>query len=135
VKQRSLSLQHVKYLPKKLSHGVLYVSLEYAVAGHLCACGCGNKVIVPLNSASWSFSERNGLPTLWPSIGNWQLPCLSHYLITDGKVVCAEQWTDSEIIAGRKAEQARREAYYATKDRERSIWRRVRQWIRRLIWF
>ena len=33
------ALQHVKYIPKELTQGVLYVSSEYAVAGHLCACG------------------------------------------------------------------------------------------------
>jgi hypothetical protein len=60
-------------------------------AGHLCACGCGNKVVTPLDPAEWSFRDRSGLPTLFPSIGNWQLPCRSHYLITDGRIDLAPQ--------------------------------------------
>ena len=61
----------LRYLDR--GSGVLYVSEKYAVAGHLCACGCGNKVITPLRPEEWSFTEHNGLPSLWPSIGNWQL--------------------------------------------------------------
>lgn len=104
---RSFTLQHVHYMPKQLLPGILYVSIEYQVAGHLCACGCGNKVIVPLGPAEWSFSERDGKPTLRPSIGNWQLPCKSHYLITAGAVQWADRWTEEKILAGRRAEQQR----------------------------
>ena len=131
MKQTVIKLEHVTYLPKELAPGVLYVSQEYAVAGHLCACGCGNKVVVPLNSTSWAFSEQEGLPTLYPSIGNWQLPCRSHYFITRGKVTWADQWSDARIAAGRKAEQARRETYYAaTDDRRRRLGSRLWNWIR-----
>ena len=125
LKQVSLSLQHVTYLPQELLPGILYVSLEYTVAGHLCACGCGNKVIVPLNRASWTFSEHRGLPTLYPSIGNWQLSCRSHYFITDGKIVWAPQWTDTQIAMGREAEQFRLKMYYADLHRENNLWRRL----------
>lgn len=132
MKQFALSLQHEKYLPKDLSPGILYVSIEYAVAGHLCACGCGNKVVVPLNPTAWAFTESNGLPTLYPSIGNWQLPCRSHYFITDGRIIWARQWTDRQIAAGRQAEQVRREAYYTSLDEERGLWSRFCRWIQRL---
>jgi hypothetical protein len=122
----NVTLQRVKYLPRDLSPGTLYVSEEYAVAGHLCACGCGNKVITPLGSAEWAFFERDGRPTLSPSIGNWQLLCRSHYLIIDGRIRWSHQWSDAQIAAGRCAEQQRRRAYYASKDGERSFW--VRLW-------
>jgi hypothetical protein len=79
-------LQRVKYLPRDLAPGTLYVSEEFSVAGHLCACGCGNKVITPLAPAEWIFAERAGRPTLHPSIGNWQLPCRSHYVIANGQI-------------------------------------------------
>jgi hypothetical protein len=118
----TIALQRVKYIPKELSSGILYVSDEYAVAGHLCACGCGNKVITPLAPAEWTISEHNGRPTLRPSIGNWQLPCRSHYLITDGYIQWAAQWSDAQILAGRRAEEQRRQAYYDSKDRERGFW-------------
>ena len=77
---KHLALRHVQYVPKQLEPGILYVSKEFAVAAHLCACGCGNKVSVPLDPAEWTLSERDGSATLHPSIGNWQLPCRSHLL-------------------------------------------------------
>lgn len=130
-----IALERVKYLPRELLPGVLYVSQEYAVAGHLCACGCGNKVVTPLGPAEWAFLERDGCPTLRPSIGSWQLPCRSHYVITDGRIHWAPQWSDAEVTAGRRAEVQRRQAYYASIDREHRfwlrLWRTVRKFFRR----
>jgi hypothetical protein len=129
----TIVLQRVKYLPKELSPGILYISEEYAVAGHLCACGCGNKVITPLGPSEWNFTEQGGQPSLWPSIGNWQLPCRSHYVIAAGQIKWAGQWSDAQILAGRQAEEQRRRAYYAAKDRERSLWQRFWSWLRELL--
>lgn len=128
----AMVLNHVKYMPKELSQGILYVSMEYAVAGHLCACGCGTKVITPLGSTEWSFSERNGLPTLRPSIGNWQMPCRSHYFVTEGQIQWEGQWSDAMIAAGRRSEEQRRQAYYQSLDQERGFWRRLWNSIRKL---
>ncbi len=125
-----LKLQHVTYVPRDLAPGVLYVSLEYAVAAHLCACGCGAKVVTPLGPAEWTFSESAGRPTLRPSIGNWQLPCRSHYVISDGRIHWAKAWSNAQVIAGRNAEEERRRDYY--KSRERSFWQQVWDWLRKL---
>lgn len=127
-----LKLQHVTYVPRDLAPGVLYVSLEYAVAAHLCACGCGAKVVTPLGPAEWSFTELGGRPSLCPSIGNWQLPCRSHYVISDGQIHWAKAWSDAQVIAGRNAEESRRRDYYIARERGRSIWRRAWNWILRL---
>ena len=129
---KTIALEKVRYIPRELSAGILYVSEEYAVASHLCACGCGNKVVTPLGAAEWNFSEQGGQPTLRPSIGNWQLPCRSHYVIAAGEIHWAGQWSDAQIAAGRRAEQQRREAYYASLDRERRFWRRLWKYIRGL---
>jgi hypothetical protein len=79
-------LERVEYMPKQLEPGILYVAEEFDVAGHLCACGCGNKVMTPLGPAEWSFKASEDGPSLTPSIGNWQLPCKSHYWISGGDV-------------------------------------------------
>jgi hypothetical protein len=129
---KTIALERVVYMPREFSPGVLYVSEEYSVAGHLCACGCGNKVITPLGPAEWTFSERGGRPTLTPSIGNWQLPCRSHYVIADGRIVWAPRWSEAQIAAGRRAEQQRREAYYASLRWERSLWGRLYRFVRKL---
>jgi hypothetical protein len=127
-----ITLQRVRYLPRELAPGILYVSEEFAVAGHLCACGCGNKVITPLGPAEWTFTERNGRPTLHPSIGNWQLPCRSHYVIAEGQIRWGDQWSEVQVVAGRRAEESRRQAYYASRAR-RNLWRRLWSWVRRLL--
>jgi hypothetical protein len=123
-------LRQVVNLPRQLEPGILYVSEEYAVAGHLCACGCGNKVITPLGPAEWSFSERNGKPSLRPSIGNWQLPCRSHYVISGGHIRWAGAWTDEQVKSGRQSEQERRETYYRELNSQNGLWNRIRNWIR-----
>jgi len=122
---KEMRLARVKYVPRDLAQDVLYVSQEYAVAVHLCACGCGNKVTTPLTPTEWIFSERNGRPTLDPSIGNWQLPCRSHYFIREGRIISAPQWSDAQIRAGREAEQGRREAYFTALSKEGGFWTRV----------
>ena len=111
----TIRTEHVTLMPAQLEAGVLYVSLEYGVAAHLCACGCGKKVITPLSSTDWCFSESRGKPSLWPSIGNWQLPCRSHYVIRNGEILWAKAWTESEIEQGRAREKKETEAYFRRK--------------------
>jgi hypothetical protein len=126
-------LRRVRYMPKDLRSGVLYVSDEFAIAVHLCACGCGAKVKTPLGRTEWSVQETRTGPTLRPSVGNWQQACQSHYLITRGEVIWAEKWSAEAIAAGRHQEQSRREAYYTALDRQRGGWlRRCWGWIRSL---
>jgi hypothetical protein len=132
----AIRLERVQYMPKELSPGILYVSEKYAVAGHLCACGCGNKVIVPLGPTEWSFSEQRGRPSLWPSIGNWQLPCRSHYIIAKGRIEWADAWTNEQILSGRRAEERRRQAHYSKKPQTvlaKMIWHWLVRTLRKLI--
>jgi len=125
-------LERVKYVPKELEAGILYVATEFDVAVHLCACGCGTKVTTPLGPAEWRVTDSSSGPTVMPSIGNWQLPCRSHYLITSGTVRWAGQWSDERINAGRNSEQRRREAYYAARAQDRKWWVKLARWIRGL---
>ena len=69
------ALERVHYMPKELKPGVLYVSEEFDIAMHLCACGCGSKVRTPLGPTEWSVQETNSGPTLRPSVGNWRQAC------------------------------------------------------------
>lgn len=107
-----IKLLKVHYLPKELEEGFLYVSIEFGVAGHLCPCGCMNKIITPLGPTEWSFKEVNDKPTLYPSIGNWQLPCKSHYWITNGVIEWSYQWSEKQIIEGRQIEDEKRKSHY-----------------------
>lgn len=76
----------VNAMPSSLEPNTLYVCGRYAVAAHLCMCGCGTKIVTPLGPAEWTLSEAGHAVTLWPSIGNGGLPCHSHYLITNSTV-------------------------------------------------
>lgn len=100
--------QFVTSAPRDLSPGVLYVSLEYCTMLHLCACGCGRKVVTPISPNDWSMTFNGKVVTVHPSIGSWSLPCQSHYLIKRGKVVWAGQWSDEQIKRGRGADLIRK---------------------------
>ncbi|WP_374090133.1 DUF6527 family protein [Methylomicrobium lacus] len=107
-----IKLQKVHYMPQQLEPGILYVSYEFGTAAHLCACGCGAKIRTPLGPTEWSIEETSEGPSLWPSVGNWQQACKSHYVISRGEILWADRWSDKRIAAGRKQEQMLREEYY-----------------------
>ena len=111
----TFKLQRVQHMPRELEPGVFYFSEEFEVAGHLCPCGCENKVITPIGPTEWSLVIRKERPTLYPSIGNWQIPCRSHYWIREGQVKWSYQWSEEQIAAGRKKEEKRRKKYYNDK--------------------
>ena len=78
--------EFVRRVPAELEDGVLYVCLECNVVVHKCACGCGEKVVLPLAPEHWQL-YYDGDITLSPSIGNYQYKCKSHYYIRNGKIV------------------------------------------------
>jgi len=107
----------VEFIPDQLDAGQIYVSMEYAVAVHLCACGCGRKTVTPLSPADWrlTFDGRN--VTLRPSIGNWSYPCRSHYWITDGSVRWASDMTEGEVASMRDHARHTKSAMHAAERR------------------
>lgn len=122
-----INIRRVEFMPKVLEPGVLYVSEKYRTAAHLCACGCGEKIRTPLGPTEWSVSEGRHGPSLWPSVGSWQLECRSHYVIRDGAVHWADQWTDAQVRAGQQREHREREVYYAANK-----WPGLWGWIKKL---
>lgn len=117
--------EFVEFIPGTLQSGVLYISRKYKTASHLCCCGCGNKVVTPLNPSGWQLTQKRGLVSLYPSIGNWNLSCQSHYWIRSNRIQWAEKWSREEIDAGRKSDfLARRQLFDAPRRRE-GVWRRL----------
>lgn len=86
-KSDTLRLEQVEFIPERLEQGVIYYSEKYRTATHLCACGCGHKVVTPIKTGQWSLTILHDTATLSPSIGNFQIPCKSHYYIYEGKVI------------------------------------------------
>ena len=80
MKAMTLNSVFTTSIPATPETETLYVSLEYRTAVHLCACGCGAKVVTPLGPNDWVLSF-DGTVSLRPSIGSGQQPCRSHYYI------------------------------------------------------
>lgn len=103
----------VDIVPDAPEPGVIYVSLDYSTAVHLCACGCGLEVVTPLSPTDWqiaydgeTLSLIGGDDAVSPagSIGNWSFPCGSHYLIRRGRVQWRKPWGAGAVAAGRAAD-------------------------------
>lgn len=97
-----LSHRFVVSVPDNLEAEVLYVSLEYDTTNLLCACGCGNQVVLPLHPTAWRLTYDGESVSMSPSVGNWSFPCRSHYWIDRGRVRWAAPWTEGEVVAGRQ---------------------------------
>jgi hypothetical protein len=93
--------EFVEFIPEVLAPGVVYVSIPYATAAHGCFCGCGSKVVTPLSRRGWSVTYDGESVTLYPSIGNYGLPCQSHYFIRNDQVVWAPRLSCEDKDADR----------------------------------
>ena len=94
--------QFVDLVPETLLEGILYVSIRYATAIHNCCCGCGNKVVTPLDPDQWKLTFDGQSISLSPSIGNWNFPCRSHYWIYRGNVKWSEIGIGKEVYREKK---------------------------------
>jgi hypothetical protein len=133
----------VEFIPAELEPGTLYVSMAYATTTHLCACGCGNKVVLPLSPAEWQLHFDGESASLTPSIGNWEFPCRSHYWIKANKIRWAARWTDDQVNAGRQHDAEALDAYLGSTSRTGAprgdqpaplrdrIRRKIHRWLRR----
>ncbi len=120
----NIRVMQVNLMPSEMANGVLYVSARYKTAAHLCCCGCGSKIVTPLKPSGWRLSGHQNAPTLRPSVGNWNLPCRSHYFISGGKVQWARQWSEAEIQAGRWKDDSLRRAHFDRAPLPIRVWRR-----------
>lgn len=84
-------------MPDELEPGNLYISVRFRTAAHLCACGCGDRVVTPIKPAKWRLTYDGEKVSLSPSIGRWQQPCRSHYWLREGRVVWARAFDEDEI--------------------------------------
>lgn len=107
-------IQHrfVEFIPAAIEEGILYISVEYRTAVHNCVCGCGNKVVTPISSTDWHLKFYGKAVSLYPSIGNWNFPCRSHYWITKNEIEHAGNWSEKEIVKGRKKDKKRKRKYF-----------------------
>jgi hypothetical protein len=115
VKLQQLAHQFVETIPADLEEGQLYVSTRFRTVVHLCACGCKSKIVTPIRPDQWTLAFNGETVSLWPSIGNWQTPCRSHYVIKENRVEWARPWTKAQVLAGRERDERAVDRYYASR--------------------
>lgn len=79
--------------PDEIEEDTLYISKEHGVCTHICPCGCGNEIPIPIKGndietdwlESWRLIESNGNVTLDPSLRN--TCCKAHYFIRNNQFV------------------------------------------------
>ena len=99
MKIKKFKVVFVDRIPKELKNGILYICIDCKVIVHKCACGCGEKTVTPINKKNgWKIIYDGESITLRPSIGNFNIPCKSHYYITDNRV----EWLECSQKVTRK---------------------------------
>lgn len=111
-----LDHEFVEFMPKKLDEGRIYVSIPYATAVHLCACGCGNRVVTPLTPTDWRLIYDGATISLAPSIGNWSFDCQSHYVLRRNRIVWYRGWSRDKVEAGRDRDRRAKDRYYGIEN-------------------
>lgn len=115
----------VDSFPTPMAPGVLYISMPYSSAGHICPCGCGGEVVTKLSPARYRVIF-DGEVSLKPSVAAVGLACNSHYFITRGEVDWHGKLDRREQARARASDQ---HAVEATRSAARSSWLR-RAWRR-----
>jgi hypothetical protein len=118
--------EFVESFPTLLEPRILYVSLIYSTAAHLCPCGCGCGVVTKLSPARYQFTF-DGEASLDPSIASTGLPCNSHYFITRGEVNWYLPLTPAQAARAQAADQKTLDSYRAsgaTPKHLRRLWMR-----------
>ena len=85
---------YVEFMPhfEDFEEGKIYISKKHGTSCHICLCGtCALQVVLPFwqegdsdfaKEHGWELIEEKGKISFTPSVGNYQYPCKSHYIIT-----------------------------------------------------
>jgi len=110
--RKTLKHEFVEFIPDVVNEDTLYVSIEYATVVHKCCCGCGSEVVTPLSPTDWELIFNGRTISLAPSIGNWGLPCKSHYWIKNNRVKWARRWSQEEVNVGKAHDSSAKKKYF-----------------------
>jgi hypothetical protein len=144
VKVTKIRPSFVEFIPDVLEEGVLYISERYKTCSHKCCCGCGEEVVTPLSPAEWRLTQEGDTVSLWPSVGNWDYACRSHYFIERDRVTWAAPMSTRQVANAQRRDAADLERMVslrnAAKDaadshkqnetsRPLSWWQRLLRWL------
>jgi hypothetical protein len=107
--------QFTEYIPAVLEEDVVYVSIEYGTASHLCCCGCGEKVVTPITPTDWQIIFNGEAVSLHPSIGNWSFACRSHYWIKENRIIWAGDMSNETVENIRLADIGNKTVFFEKK--------------------
>ena len=146
--RRRIILKHefVEFIPDNLEERTIYISIPYATATHKCPCGCGERVVTPITPTDWQLTFDGQSVSLYPSIGNWNFRCQSHYWIERSRIEWARRWSQREIDREREVDLRAKGNYYreatrveatdypqedfdSKKQRLRSLVEKLRSWL------
>lgn len=96
--------EFVHTIPDILEDDTLYISFRYNTMIHKCACGCGEEVVTKLSPTNWYYIYDGATISVYPSIGNWNYDCKSHYWIRKSQIIWAERWSEDKIRRVREYE-------------------------------
>ena len=97
MRQTHLKPSFVEFIPDHVEDGMLYISERFRTCSHNCCCGCGEEVVLPLSPTEWQLSRDGDAVSIWPSVGNWDYACKSHYVIRWNQVRWAGAMTAHQI--------------------------------------
>ena len=112
IRWHRLEHRFVKHVPEELEPGLLYISMEFGSAAHSCCCGCGEEVVTPFTPTDWKMTYDGETVSLWPSVGNWNQRCRSHYVIERGQVLEAGPWSDGQVASERRRDKVAKAIRY-----------------------
>jgi hypothetical protein len=129
---KNLEHKFVDIIPNVLEDNVIYISIKYRTVVHKCLCGCGNEVVTPISPTDWELVFNGNTISLFPSIGNWNFDCKSHYWITKNEVEWDGFWSRDRILMNREEATLKKRKYYGKKQSEKSS-RNKGKWFKFLI--
>ena len=121
MKLKALTHEFVENIPQVVDDGIIYISIPYTTAVHLCCCGCGLEVVTPFSPTDWELNFNGDSISLSPSIGNWSFPCRSHYWIRQNKVKWAGDMSSSKIKEIRKKDEVAKNQHYGDKSKTKKL--------------
>lgn len=139
--QKHLQHRFVESVPTALDAGILYISVTYGTVIHSCCCGCGEEIVTPLTPEGWKINYDGETISLWPSVGNWKLPCRSHYVIDRNRVITGESRLRSygeklgrepKCETGVEPKPSEDRGRGVKKEANLSVWRKINRWLGRL---
>lgn len=118
---QALKHEFVSSIPRELTPGILYISMECATAMHSCCCGCGEQVVTPFTPTDWKMTFDGATVSIHPSVGNWNQQCRSHYIISKGKVIEAGPWSQAQVDAEQRRDRQVKAKFYGQSTRGDSV--------------